>query len=97
MNFIEESNRIYCKDSQGKVIAEVTFPDIRYHVVNLDHTFVDDSLRGQGIAGKLMEEAVRKIRRDGKKVIPTCSYAVKWFEKNTQYRALLETEEQNQK
>ena len=55
MNFIEESNRIYCKDSQGKVIAEVTFPDIRYHVVNLDHTFVDDSLRGQGIAGKLME------------------------------------------
>mgnify|MGYP000848478914 CR=1 FL=1 len=61
MDFIEESNRIYCKDSQGKVIAEVTFPDIRYHVVNLDHTFVDDSLRGQGVAGKLMEEAVRKI------------------------------------
>ena len=97
MDFIEESNRIYCKDSQGKVIAEVTFPDIRYHVVNLDHTFVDDSLRGQGVAGKLMEEAVRKIRRDGKKVIPTCSYAVKWFEKNTQYRDLLETAGQNQK
>lgn len=93
MEFIEESNRIYCKDSQGKVIAEVTFPDIRYHVVNLDHTFVDDSLRGQGIAGKLMEETVRKIRREGKKVIPTCSYAVKWFEKNTQHGDLLETKE----
>ena len=95
MNFIEESNRIYCKDSQGKVIAEVTFPDIRYHVVNLNHTFVDSSLRGQGIAGKMMEEAAQKIRRDGKKVIPTCPYAVKWFEKNTQYRDLLETKEQN--
>ena len=40
MNFIEESNRIYCKDSQGKVIAEVTFPDIRYHVVNLDLSLI---------------------------------------------------------
>ena len=89
MNFIEESNRIYCKDSQGKVIAEVTFPDIRYHVVNLNHTFVDSSLRGQGIAGKMMEEAAQKIRRDGKKVIPTCSYAVKWFEKNPQYADLI--------
>lgn len=93
MNFVAESNRIYCEDAQGKMVAEVTFPDINYHVVNLNHTFVDDSLRGQGIAAKLMTQAAEQIRSSGKKVIPTCSYAVKWFEKNTQYADILETKE----
>ncbi|MCI9272750.1 MAG: N-acetyltransferase [Clostridiales bacterium] len=96
MNVVVESNRIYYEDAQGKLLAEVTFPDISYHVVNINHTFVDDSLRGQGIASKLLKEAAEQIQKSGKKAIPTCSYAVKWFEKNPQYADILETKSQNQ-
>lgn len=90
MDFKQKSNMIYLENEEGDIIAKVTFPDIKPGVVTINHTFVDDSLRGQGIAGKLMEEAYKKIKGDNKKVIPTCSYAVKWFEKNEAYRDILE-------
>ena len=82
MKFTTESNRIFLKGESGKILAEVTFPDIGEHTVEINHTFVDDSLRGQGIAGQLMEEAAKKIEADGKKARLTCSYAIKWFQKN---------------
>lgn len=89
MNFITEKNRIYLNNDTGSLIAEVTFPDRGDGVVEINHTFVDESLRGQGVAGKLLELAAEKIRADGKKAIPTCSYAVKWFEKNPDYGTIL--------
>lgn len=88
-NFIEEKNRIYMNDEKGRLIAEVTFPNIDAGTVNLNHTFVDDSLRGQGIASKLIEAAAIKLQSENKKIIPTCSYAVHWFEKNKDYSTLL--------
>jgi predicted GNAT family acetyltransferase len=79
MKFERERNRIFKKGDDGRVIAEVTFPDLRDGVVVIDHTFVDDSLRGQGVAGKLIEAAYDAIKADGKKAALSCSYAVKWF------------------
>lgn len=85
MDFTYENNRIFSKNEQGKLLAEVTFPDISEGVVEIDHTFVDSSLRGQGIAGQLLEAAAREIREQGKKAYPTCSYAVQWFDKNPEF------------
>jgi predicted GNAT family acetyltransferase len=80
MNFIHEQNKIYLNDDNNHMIAVVTFPKIQDNVVNIDHTYVDNSLRGQGIAGKLMEEAVTQLRENNQKAKLSCSYAVKWFE-----------------
>ncbi len=81
MEFITETNRIYASDGDGKVIAEITFPSAD-GVSTIDHTFVDESLRGQGVAGQLMKAAVKKISGDGNKIAATCSYAVAWLEKH---------------
>ncbi|MFV0341543.1 MAG: GNAT family N-acetyltransferase [Anaerocolumna sp.] len=89
MEFKKEANRIYMENEKGEMLAEVTFPGVREAVVNINHTFVDDSLRGQGIASKLMEEVVKELEDSNRKAIPTCSYAVMWFEKNKQYSDLL--------
>lgn len=80
MDFIEQPNRIYSADAEGKVIAAVSFPNRSEHVVEINHTFVDDSLRGQGVAGQLMKAVVEKLRRENKKAYATCSYAAKWFQ-----------------
>ena len=85
MDFITESNRIYTTDSSGRLLAEVTFTNDN-GVSIIDHTFVDDSLRGQGIAGKLVKLAADKILSDGNRVAATCSYAAGWFEKHPEYR-----------
>ena len=58
MEFIKEDSRIYSLDNDKKVVAEITFYESENGVFTIDHTFVDESLRGQGIAGKLVEMAV---------------------------------------
>ena len=83
MEFIHEPNRIYGTDEAGKVIAEITFPQTEPGVFTINHTIVDSSLQGQGIAGKLVQAAVEDIKKQGGKVQATCSYAVKWLEKHS--------------
>ena len=79
MDFIKEENRIYAKDSNNKTIAEVTFYEIENGVFNIDHTFVDESLRGEGIGKKLVQEAVDEINNKGCKIQATCPFASKWL------------------
>lgn len=78
--FQKEQNRIHMNDEQGNLIAEVTFPETEPGVFTINHTFVDPSLRGQGIASKLVEAAVDEINARNGEVKATCSYAVKWLD-----------------
>ncbi|MBP1756170.1 MAG: hypothetical protein H6Q59_2568 [Firmicutes bacterium] len=89
MEFIQEENKIYLNDENNHMLAVVTFPKLQDNMVNIDHTFVDPSLRGQGVAGKLMEAAVAYFRSNGLKAKPTCSYAVKWFSEHPEYNDVL--------
>ena len=89
MRFERETGRIFARDESGKLLAEVTFPD-RDGAAEIDHTFVDPSLEGRGVAGQLLQPAADALRAEGRKVRPTCSYAVRWFEKHPEQRDLLE-------
>jgi len=80
MKFQHEDNRIFAQSGNGQTIAEITFPSISGSRVNIDHTYVDSSLRGQGIADKLMQAAVAELREKNLKAIATCSYAKVWFD-----------------
>ena len=82
MQFIKEENRIYATNIDNETIAEVTFYEIENGVYNIDHTFVDDSLRGQGIGSKLVQEAVNTIKGKRAKIQATCPFASKWIEEN---------------
>ena len=88
MDFSYFSDKITIND-QTKTLAEVDFPELEPGLVDINHTFVDDSLRGQGVAGKLMEAAADPLRSEGKKAVLSCSYAVKWFEKHPEYQDIL--------
>ena len=69
MEFQREPGRIYAMNADA-LAAEI------------DHTFVDSSLRGQGVAEQLVRAAVDQIRAEGKQARVTCSYARAWFEKH---------------
>ena len=85
-----EQNCIFANDESGKRIAEITFPAVSEKVVDIDHTFVDPSLRGQGAADLLMRAAVSDIEKKGLKTRTSCPYAAKWFLKHTEFSDLLE-------
>lgn len=92
LNFEFENNSYFAKDEDGKVIAEVTFPKKSDTVIDLNHTFVDDSLRGQGVAGKLVRMVCEYASENDLKIKPTCSYAAKWLDSHEEYKALVEKE-----
>lgn len=82
MDFIVEENRIYLKNEESKIVAEIDFEKINEDTYNVYHTFVDESLRGQGIANKLVTLAYEEITEKRKsKFQATCEYAKKWIEK----------------
>lgn len=88
MDFITERNMIYvCQDD--KILAEVTFPNIDDTTVDINHTFVDPVLRGQGIAGKLLILAYEAIKQQGYQAVVTCPYAIEFFKKNPNYQDIL--------
>ena len=91
MNFTHKENEIILFSQEGSLLARITFPYIGEdkNVVEINHTFVDTSLRGQGIAGKLMNAVIDELESRNLKAVPTCSYAAGWFEKHPQYAHLL--------
>ena len=68
-------------DDGGAVIGE-----IRYRrepgAVALVHTDVDPAYEGQGLAGFLVESAVRDLRERDLKLIPVCPYVQSWLRRH---------------
>lgn len=81
MEFIVGENRIYYEDDNGEEIAVITYQDVSDDVVDANHTFVDPSLRGQGVAEQLVDALVEKMEKEGKKIEPGCPYVEKLFER----------------
>jgi predicted GNAT family acetyltransferase len=81
--------KFYIGDSETDFIAQITFKDGGNNIIVIDHTFVDPSLRGQGVAGKLMEKVVEMAREENLKCVPVCSYAVVAFKRHQEYQDVL--------
>ncbi len=95
MNYIYENNKIYVNDSEGKMIVNATFPFIDKGIVVVDHTYVDPSLRGQGIASQLMHEVYKHTKKMGYKIVATCPYAVVWFKKHKDLNDIIDEDLQS--
>lgn len=80
-----ERNRSAAYDGE-KLAGECCF-ETSGGVWTLNHTFVDPSYGGQGIAKKLLECVVENARKDGAKIKAVCSYVVHEFEKNPEVYA----------
>lgn len=83
------NGKFYIGESETEFIAHITFKNGGNKVIVIDHTFVDPSLRGQGVAAKLMEQVIKMARTEGLKCVPVCSYAVAAFKRNKDYQDVL--------
>lgn len=80
----EEQNLRTAAYDGDKLAGQCTYV-VRDGFWDLEHTIVDQAYGGQGLAGMLVQELVSKARERGTKIIPTCSYALKAFEKKAEY------------
>lgn len=88
MEMKHEDGRFYFEDND-KMIGEITYSNVKDGVVSIDHTYVDDNYRGQGLAGKLLNAMLDFSDLKGLKVVPVCEYAKAAFEKKPEIRFLL--------
>lgn len=68
----------------GTRLAEITWQE-RQGIMVMDHTYVSDALRGQGVAKKLLDAAANYARENNLKMKAVCSYVVSAFEKSDAY------------
>jgi hypothetical protein len=65
----------------GVRVAEMTYSHAKPNTIIIDHTEVSETLKGQGVGSKLIEAAVKYMRKNSLKVIPLCTYANAVFNK----------------
>jgi uncharacterized protein len=97
MDWKHEEGRFYSTNDEGQVMAEVTYVRKGNGCIDIDHVYVDPSLRGQGAAGETMKVVADYIRKQGLKATATCSYANAWFQKNEkEYSDIISSDMSNQ-
>ena len=89
MDFQKQEGRIFALGTNGELLAEVTFPTGPDDIADMNHTFVDESLLGQGVANQLLQAAAQELRAQGRKTKTSCWYAAQWFAKHPQEQDLL--------
>lgn len=85
----EAENRFYVTNEKGEEIAEITFRYGENQRVSVNHTYVNPDYRGQQIAEKLVDLVVTRLRKEGCKIVPTCSYVAKRMSRVEAYQDML--------
>ncbi len=80
----EEQNHRAAAYDDNQLVGECTFITSALKWT-IDHTRVETSHDGLGIARHLVEEVVHQARIAGVKIDPVCEYAQKQFEKRLEY------------
>ncbi|MGO3441526.1 MAG: GNAT family N-acetyltransferase [Serratia liquefaciens] len=86
LKFLEDEKRFYINDQQGKMIAEISFVSSGDKLTIIDHTWVDEVLKGQGVGKKLVALVVAKMRAENRKIIPLCPFAKHEFDTTPEYQ-----------
>ena len=76
-DFIIEQNRIYLPGKNWNTLAEIAFEKINNNTYDIYHTFVDESMRWQGIADELVQKAKEYIQWQNCSITASCPYAKK--------------------
>ncbi len=76
-------------EQDGDWIAEMTYVSTGESEITIDHTEIDESLRGKGVGYDLIEEVVKYARQEKLKLKATCPFAKKVLDKSDDYEDVL--------
>lgn len=77
-----QQGEFFAVNEHTQRIAEIIYVWSGEHKIIANHTWVDDSLRGQGIARQLLDVLVGFAREKNLKIVPTCSYVDVMFRRD---------------
>jgi predicted GNAT family acetyltransferase len=74
---------------EGRRLAEMTYSRTNERLIVIDHTEVDESLKGQGVGRQLLDALVAWARETDTKVIALCPFAKAQFDKDPSIQDVL--------
>lgn len=77
-------------DRDGRRLAEMTYTATP-SIAIIDHTEVDEALRGTGASARLVRAAVDWARARNVRILPLCPFARHVFDKTPEYADVLVT------
>jgi uncharacterized protein len=76
-------------EQDGKLVAEMTYVWAGTDRIIIDHTAVNEVLKGKGAGKQMVTKAVEFAREKGIKIIPLCPFAKSVFDKVTEFKDVL--------
>ena len=80
---------IFFIEENGERVAEMTYSRADEGVVVIDHTEVDDDLRGKGVGKSLVDASVTWARDNDIKIKATCPFATAQFNRDSSMHDVL--------
>jgi uncharacterized protein len=84
----EKGGSFYYEEN-GVRLAEMAYVMSGEKTMIIEHTEVDDSLKGQGVGKQLLGELIDYVRAERIKVIPLCPFANATFKKTKEWQDVL--------
>ena len=85
----KENNQFYLGEDAEHALAEITFVPTGADKIIIDHTYVSEVLKGQGVGKQLVQKVVEYARQENKKIIPLCPFAKGIMTKSNEYSDVL--------
>ncbi|SEL12276.1 hypothetical protein SAMN05661044_02060 [Olivibacter domesticus] len=84
-----DKNGYFYYEKDGNELAQMAYVWAGADKLIIDHTEVDDSLKGQGIGKKLLAQLVDFVRAEKIKVIPLCPFANATLQKTKEWQDVM--------
>ncbi len=80
---------IFFIEQNGENVAKITYEWVGKTSIIIDHTLVDEKLKGQGAGKQLVTKAIEFARKNNLKIIPVCPFVKSVLDKEIAYRDVL--------
>ena len=94
MRFEYNKDYIYLYDGDLK-IGEILFPIFKDNLRVINRTYIDPNYRSAGLASKLVDAAYKYLKENDSKIVITCPYVTKWFERHVSKQDIIDQIEQD--
>lgn len=74
----------------GDILAQMTYTNKDGENMIMEHTVVDDELRGKNVGYQMVQTAVQYARNHQLKIVPQCPFVKSVFDKKPEYKDVLQ-------
>lgn len=83
------SNGAFYIEEDGEWTAEMTYKKSGADTIIIDHTEVDESLRGKGVGERLVKAGVEYARKNNLKIVAQCPFTAKVIDETPEFQDVL--------